>query len=229
MGRLSKEKRDKIDEMVRDGFTQTEIAKKMGCSVSTVQRRRNALRPGTTGSDPDAREVYSNAFRIFENGGSAVDVVTALNVVPNEAKSLYEDYLSLNSGIGDEDEPISVSFEFEVYTKKGQLTEQGQMLLGVLDCTKAELMSKRSVLEDRITFLLSKVEGLSSRSELDELGALLDSLESEVEGLLSEENRVRERRRVVEEQRKQRENEKRFEWMVGRVISKGYSRLYLAK
>jgi hypothetical protein len=113
---------------------------------------------------------------------------------------------------------------FEAYTKKGQQTEQGQMLLRVLDCTKAELMSKRSVLEDRVTFLLSKVKGLGSMSELDELGALLDSLGSEVEGLLSEEDRVRERRRVVEEQRKQQEKEKKMKWMVERVKSKGYSR-----
>ncbi|MCW4051103.1 MAG: hypothetical protein NWE89_15375 [Candidatus Bathyarchaeota archaeon] len=218
MGKLSKKQKDRIIQLDAEGYTHKEIAETTGHdpkTVSKVLREENKLTLKT--------EVYSTAFQIFEKGGNAIDAVKDLNIQPAVARSLFEEYLSLRPSV-DVDTSNSMSVEFEVFSRKRWLTDQCEMLLGVLDCFVVELVTERKRLEDRVAFLQSRIGGLDSTRDLAEVEALLVSLESELKRLLDDEHRVHEKKKVDEEMRRQREKEKRFEWMVGRVMSKGYSK-----
>ena len=66
MGRLSKEKRDLIDDMLRTGYTQKEIAEKVGCSVSSVQRRQKAIQPQAQNGDPYKALQAALVVKVFD-------------------------------------------------------------------------------------------------------------------------------------------------------------------
>ena len=66
MGRLSKKKRDIIDEMIKNGYSQKEIAEKAECSISTVQRRQKAVQPQVTSYDPTKTLQASLIVKIFD-------------------------------------------------------------------------------------------------------------------------------------------------------------------
>jgi transcriptional regulator with XRE-family HTH domain len=66
LGRLGKRKRDEIDEMLRNGYSQKEIAEKVGCSISSVQRRKKSIQPQSTGEDPVKALLGSTIFAVFD-------------------------------------------------------------------------------------------------------------------------------------------------------------------
>ena len=52
--------------MLRIGYTQTEIAQNVGCSVSSVQRRNKIIQPQTIGNDPIKSILESTILAVFD-------------------------------------------------------------------------------------------------------------------------------------------------------------------
>ncbi len=165
-------------------------------------------------------ELYAEAFRLFDQGRKPADAVRELEVTSEKAKELYTEYLDMREEKdGKESEhrekKPSISEEFEIFKKRGNLTHTYEEVLGNLNYPfEPSLVGERDLIKKRIMFLREKLAGVMEFEVLEKLEELLESERKEIEALMDRDQKLCLKRL-------EKERAAKLKWIIQRLVGRG--------
>jgi transposase len=95
---LSKrEKEELVIKLLNEGLRFKDIAKRVHISLSDISKIKRKITDEVTEEKEKSLSIASQAFQLFKEGNSLVDVAIALDISKDEVIQNYLDYLTLKN------------------------------------------------------------------------------------------------------------------------------------
>jgi transposase len=91
----TKDKEDLAIDLINQGYSQREIAKRSNLSFSTIGNIRKKIEGNSNDTNKGSLSTTSQVFKLFEKDKTLVQVVTKLNLPPKDILKIHSDYLML--------------------------------------------------------------------------------------------------------------------------------------
>jgi transcriptional regulator with XRE-family HTH domain len=91
----TKDKEDLAIDLINQGYSQREIAKRSNLSFSTIGNIRKKIEGNSNDTNKGSLSTTSQVFKLFEKDKTFVQVVTKLNLPPKDILKIHSDYLML--------------------------------------------------------------------------------------------------------------------------------------
>ncbi|MFQ6076840.1 MAG: hypothetical protein ACE5Z5_12045 [Candidatus Bathyarchaeia archaeon] len=192
------------------------ISGNLGLDEKTC-RKHYALRKAERGPPRGEGALQAEAFKLFDQGGRPDDAVRQLQIPLEDAKQLYEEYLEMKEQEEGRGEELPVSEEYEAFKRRESLAHMCDELLDMLDVQFEDtLTGEGDLMRKSITFLKERLQGVMNLGEIEKLRELLKSERRKIKALLKRDNELYEKRR-------EREKERKKEWVIRSWMDQGMS------